>query len=226
MRELDQWTARLSEYLDGELSGAEREALETHVAGCPDCAATLEELRAVVVRARGLTDRAPAGDLWPGVAARIAPASARPEPVDLAERRPWRNRRFSFSLPQLAAAGVALVLATGGVARLTRGGDSASPASPMTAGAVVAMAAFSGSGTDSAVAQLERALAAGRGQLDTATVRVIEQNLRIIDQAIVQARRALSADPANIYLNTHLAQTLRRKVDLLKQATALVGARS
>jgi anti-sigma factor RsiW len=223
MREHDQWTARLSEYLDGELGDAEREALERHLAGCAECAATLDDLRAVVVRA---TDHAPAGDLWPGVAARIAPAPARPVPVDLAERRRWRDRRISFSLPQLAAAGVALVLATGGVARLIRGGDTAPTASRPAAGVVVAAAAFSGSGTDSAVAQLERALDAGRGRLDTATVRVIEQNLKIIDQAIVQARRALSADPANIYLNTHLAQTMRRKVDLLRQATALVGARS
>ena len=73
-----------------------------------------------------------------------------------------------------------------------------------------------------AVADLERVLAGGRGQLDTSTVRVIEQNLAAIDQAIAQAQRALHADPANLYLNTHLAETMRRKLDLLRQAAALV----
>ena len=65
-------------------------------------------------------------------------------------------------------------------------------------------------------------LAGGRGQLDTSTVRVIEQNLAAIDQAIAQAQRALQADPANLYLNTHLAETMRRKLDLLRHAATLV----
>jgi len=73
-----------------------------------------------------------------------------------------------------------------------------------------------------AVADLERVLASGRGQLDTTTIRVIEQNLAAIDRAIGQAQRALDADPANLYLNTHLAETMRRKLELLRQAAALV----
>ena len=62
-----------------------------------------------------------------------------------------------------------------------------------------------------------------RRELDPATVRTIEQNLRIIDQATEQARRALAADPANPYLNSHLAAQLRLKADVLRQATALVA---
>jgi hypothetical protein len=73
-----------------------------------------------------------------------------------------------------------------------------------------------------AVADLERVLAGGRGQLDTTTIKVIEQNLAAIDQAIAQAQRALDADPANMYLNTHLAETMRRKLELLRQAATLV----
>ena len=43
---------------------------------------------------------------------------------------------------------------------------------------------------------------------------------------IAEARRAVTADSANVYLNTHLAETMRRKVDLLRQAAALVAATS
>ena len=77
-----------------------------------------------------------------------------------------------------------------------------------------------------AVADLERLLAQRRGQLDTTTVRVIEKNLGIIDRAIRDAQSALAADPANAYLNQHLAQAMRRKLELLRQATTLAGARS
>jgi hypothetical protein len=79
-------------------------------------------------------------------------------------------------------------------------------------------------GYDGAVADLERVLAEGRGRLDTTTVRVIERNLATIDSAIAQAQRALAADSASVYLNSHLAETRRRKLELLRQAAALVSS--
>src|ERR687896_254863 len=98
----DQWTDRLSEYLDGELKGSERAFLEAHLERCEDCQETLAGLRRVIVRARSLEDRPPAADLWAGVAERIgAPARAAVVPI---------RRRFTFSLPQLLAAGIALAV--------------------------------------------------------------------------------------------------------------------
>jgi hypothetical protein len=79
-------------------------------------------------------------------------------------------------------------------------------------------------GYDAAVADLERVLDAGRGRLDTTTVKVIERNLATIDSAIVQAQRAVAGDSANLYLNSHLAETMRRKLELLRQAAALVSS--
>jgi anti-sigma factor RsiW len=74
---------------------------------------------------------------------------------------------------------------------------------------------------DAAVADLEKALKDGRGRLDASTVSVVEHNLQIIDLAIDQARQALGADPANSYLNGHLVEARRRKLDLLRRAAAL-----
>ena len=88
----------------------------------------------------------------------------------------------------------------------------------------VALAAFSDPRYDATIAELQRTLAEGRGKLDTTTVRILEQNLAIIDRALEEARRAVAADPANTYLRSHLASTMRRKVDLLRRATVIVGA--
>src|SRR3989442_1052029 len=76
--------------------------------------------------------------------------------------------------------------------------------------------------------ELEGALVEGRrtGRLDSTTVRILERNLATIDTAIAQARRALAADPGSAYLNHHLADTMRRKLELLRQATALTGTQS
>jgi hypothetical protein len=79
---------------------------------------------------------------------------------------------------------------------------------------------------DLAVADLERILVDGRGRLDSSTVRVLERNLATIDSAIAEARRAVAADSANLYLNSHLAATMRRKLELLRQAATLVATAS
>ena len=79
---------------------------------------------------------------------------------------------------------------------------------------------------DEAIADLEQTLQAGRGNLDPATVRILEANLATIDKAIAECREALDADPANVYLNNHLAEARQRKLALLRRATALVGGKS
>jgi tetratricopeptide (TPR) repeat protein len=78
---------------------------------------------------------------------------------------------------------------------------------------------------DEAIADLEQALDAGRADLDPGTIKILEANLDAIDKAIDQSRRALAADPANVYLNSHLADARQRKLALLRRATALVGTK-
>ena len=213
----DQWTERLSEYLDGELDETDRAALEAHLGSCAVCSDTLAGLRRVVLRARSLEDRPPSRDLWSGIADRIGAA-------------PRTRRRLTFSVPQLLAAGIALAVLSGGSAWLLHPDAPAMATLPRDSAPsnmvpVTTVGSTDGArGYDSAVDELERVLADGRGRLDTATVRVLEQNLALIDRAIAQARRAVAADSANVYLNTHLAETMRRKIDLLRQAAALVSA--
>jgi anti-sigma factor RsiW len=223
----DQWTNRLSEYLDGELPDGERVALESHLQSCGECSALVMDLRRVIRRARLLPAPTPGRDLWPGIASRIGATPPVSAPIDLTSRR-REARRWSFSLPQLAAAGIALVALSGGTVWMLRG--PAAPAArpiavaPATAPAVNASLKPTASQSyAAAVADLERVLAEGRGKLDPATVKIIEQNLAAIDQAIAQAQRALDADSANLYLNTHLADTMRRKLELLRQVAALVS---
>jgi anti-sigma factor RsiW len=235
----DAWTDRLSEYVDGEMDTASRAALDVHLQLCERCAGTVGQLRAVLARAGTLEPRAPGTDLWPAIEARIAPAR-KPRVLDLGR---WRGRfapraagsgagqprRWSFTLPQLAAAAVLLVMLSSVTlwTVLTRRPAAVAPlpglAATAPAVATAQPAGFEAARYDAAIADLERVLNERRNELDPATVRVIEQNLLIIDQATAQARKALAADPANAYLNGHLAAQLRRKMTLLRQATAIVA---
>lgn len=216
----DRWMERLSEYLDGELPAPDRAALEAHLETCTDCSAVLSELRRVVDRARVAAEYVPRRDLWPGIATRIGATPA---------ASPRVGHRWSFSLPQLAAAAILLMTLSGSTVWLLRSTTLPPATRPIAtmatpAGTPVAINASSRASQSyaAAIADLERVLAGEQGQLDTTTVRVIEQNLAAIDQAIAQAQRALLADPANLYLNTHLAETMRRKLDLLRHAATLV----
>jgi anti-sigma factor RsiW len=213
---------RLSEYLDDELSADERTTVERHLESCERCRADLAGLRAVTVRARTLSDTPPLADLWPGVAERIG-ASGTSSAASPA-------RRFSFTLPQLVAAGLALMVLSGGMVWLARLGgertDFPTIAAESEQASPVAPVNIADDAYDEAIVDLQRTLEAGRDRLDAQTVRILEENLATIDRAIAQCREALVSDPANVYLSAYLAGTRARKLALLRHATALLDRTS
>jgi len=214
----DDWTDRLSEYLDGDLSHAERTALEAHLAVCPECGGVLGELRAVVATARSLPELPPAHDLWPAVAERTR---------DVVPFRPRLARALPGWVRYAAAAAVFAALGSGvtwmalqrSVLPVVGIVPPAVPVTPQTVASVP-------HGTDAAVAELETILRQGQSRLDSSTVRIVTQNLARIDSAIAQAQRALAADPRNAYVSRHLAETERRKIELLRTAARIVQSQS
>ena len=170
----------------------------------------------------------PARDLWPGVEAKVR----------LHQQPIVASQRFSFTMTQLAAAASLLITVASGLTWMI----ARQPAAPTTAvntgepviqaygvpedttdGQIV-QANFADAQFNAAVDDLERILRDERDRLDPRTVLVIERNLKAIDAAINEARMALDNDPANPYLNSHLADARRRKLDLLRQATTLASA--
>jgi len=175
----------------------------------------------------------PSRDLWQDVAARIAaaPSSASTTPMTSLST----GRRLTFSPAALVLAASLLIAVTSGltwlVARQPAGGN-ATTAGPViqayglpdesTSGQIVP-ANFADAQFNAAVTDLEQILRDERDRLDPRTVLVIERNLKAIDDAIQEARMALNNDPANPYLNSHLADARRRKIDLLRHAMTLAS---
>jgi anti-sigma factor RsiW len=222
----EEFEERLSDYLDGELTDSEQRAVAAHLAECASCARTLRDLDAVVRTAAALPPAAPSADLWAGIAARLEAVAPRPAP---AGGTTWR---FTFSLPQLAAASVALAVLSGWAAMQlttrTAPAPLAATAAPAASPAAsedpqVVQVSLDDAEYDEAVADLRTALDKGRGTLDPATVAIIEENLKTINQAVDDARAARAADPANGFLSGYLVDTRRRQLDLLRHAAALAG---
>jgi anti-sigma factor RsiW len=242
----EEWTAKLSEFLDDELTPEERYAVESHLQGCAACTAVLDELKQVVSRARLVAPRPPQADLWPGIAERLESEAAPAAIIPLRSRAAWR---VTFTLPQLAAASLLIAAMSGGLVwslrnraetrsaeasrsidtdRSAEASRSADPTAAQLEREALAERAVVPVGLadaqyDAAVSDLERALKDGRGKLDPTTITIVEHNLQTIDEAIRQAREALAADPANSYLSGHLVEARRRKLDLLRRAAALTS---
>ena len=183
----------------------------------------------------------PSRDLWPGVSGRLrsdgASAFARGASADKSASQATTSRtQFTFTLSQLAVAASLLIAVGSGLTWLATnpsvatGGGQTQPViqaygapEEETQGTIV-QANFADAQFNAAVTDLEQILREERGRLDPRTVLIIERNLKAIDAAINEARVALNDDPANPYLNSHLADARRRKLDLLRTATTLASA--
>jgi predicted anti-sigma-YlaC factor YlaD len=221
--------ARLNDFLEELLSREDEAEVQEHLAACHECRETMHSLRGLTEELAELPVEAePERDLWSEIATRIESVPQGASDVEVipieAHLPPTKGKR-SFSLWQMAAASVALaiisgasvwyIVGSGGV----RSGPTVAdlPTSVRTVAFDAAVSEY-----EAAVADLEALLDTGREVLEPETVLVLEENLRIIDTAIAESREALAEDPASELLGRMLTSNMRRKLALLRQATAVM----
>jgi len=232
----------LSDYLENTISLPLRAAVDGHVASCARCAAVLADVRSIVDRAAALPELKPSHDLWSGIEARldapVVPISAAPS-----------ARRFRVpTWIGVAAAAAVLIVVTSVVTRqwvssgqTTTPNVAATPAQPIVrpeslgieSTAVVApLTAVSNTNRERVsaavtygreIARLEAFVRQRGDSLDPTTKAIIENSMRIIDSALVEARAALARDPASRFLTDQVDQTLQKKMELLRTVTLLAA---
>jgi hypothetical protein len=74
---------------------------------------------------------------------------------------------------------------------------------------------------DHEISLLDSMVRTRRESLDPKTVQIIEQNLKIIDKAIIESRAALAKDPKSPLLSNQLDNVLGSKVELLRTVAFL-----
>lgn len=201
-------------------------ALRDHVTACAGCREALVALERIGAAARALPQEVePGRDLWPGIAARLAP----PAPGAVL---PFRARRtVAFAPATLAAAAVLLIALTAAfTALLLRVADpvevAGQPAGSGVARAVAltpeaSVAAAEAEYLAAQAALLER-IHARADELGPDTLATVETNLKVIDAALDEIRAALGRSPGNPALVRMLTSTHRKKLDALQRvATAL-----
>lgn len=206
----------LDDYVDGLLSESEASGVERHAATCASCRAAIEALRSIVQRAGALPQvLTPERDLWPGIAAEIGVAPS------------GRDRKTSwvawFGASLLAAAALLLITRF-----LLFDSGGAPPSSPPRERQVDAYYAEEIAALEADYArarqELRAAFEAERAKLDPETYRTIQDNLDVVDNAIVEIRTALQQDDRNTRLLRMLVATENHALELMGLASRLAPA--
>jgi Putative zinc-finger len=219
--------ARLSDLADDELTAGDAAAAEDHLATCVVCRGELARLRALLGRAAALpTSAEPPAEAWQAVRARLVPRS----PRNIGTRRDGRTREWggwTSGWGLRAAAAVLLVVASSAVTAIALRTRVAAPTHRLVRTTTVGAAELPASARviersyAEVVDELTVTLDAQRGALAPATIATLERTLRVIDQAIAEARAAVAADPANGALLDVLSADYQQKVELLRRASEL-----
>jgi hypothetical protein len=200
---------RLDDYHAGTLPRDEAELLEQHLLSCEDCRGDFrfqrELRRGTASLPKGVH---PPSDLWTGIAERIGGSSSTISSPVL-PRRPWWQTK-----PGLIAAAILLMAVSSAItAVLVRHGRPSSAPIAVAPDFQVTEATYL-----EAASELSRTLESRRRSLSPAALAVVEQNLRIIDEAIREARAALATDPHNHDVANLLWGSYEKKIDLLRRA--------
>jgi anti-sigma-K factor RskA len=216
----------LDDYVTGDLSEEARQPVEEHVASCALCSVEVESLKRILARAAELPKSIdPPADAWSNIRSAISRDESAVKGDNTFVRSLVWKRRYV-----LAAAGVliAVVSSVGTTlyvnTRYSTPRNSARVANtPSGEGTAATLAAFTIEENNylRTASMLQDLLDQQEASLAPETVAQLKASLRTIDEAILEARNALSRDPANKLLVQMLSASYRQKVDLLRRTTEL-----
>jgi hypothetical protein len=206
---------QLGDFVDGRLAPVQRLEIETHLALCSRCSGDRDRLDALLDQSRALpAEIEPPAELWTSVHHHIA---ARPS---LGSRNAWLLAAAALLLVAVSSAVTALIVRRPQTVAV-RHEPAQSPVAPVR---LPVAARAVDADYQAVIRELDESLAQRRSQLAPETIAKVEASLRVVDQAIGEARRALAADPANRDLVDLLAASYERKLELLRRASELLPA--
>jgi hypothetical protein len=218
---------QLNDYADDVMAPGARSSASNHLDSCAACRDTLVQLRSLLASAKAApaSIEPPAG-AWTGIRETIdaRKISALPQ-LQIPRDKPWS--RMSW----LVAAAILLIVASSGTTLMVvRRGASHVPGVTLTpnggplgvAGRLNTLPASfvtEERGYLNTVSELTAALNKSRSSLAPETIRTVEHSLKVIDDAIAEARAALARDPSNPLLRDFLTKHYEQKVDFLRRVS-------
>lgn len=216
MTNCNQPSETLSDFVDDVLEPADRAALLLHLGSCESCRGLVDDLTRLKDTARSLGPIVPPARIWENIQASL----------------PLAKRQARTQWMGLAAA---LVLVTAGAYFFTRI-TSPAPATglahmdksnvngPATVETVEQELAKAARHYETAIAQLEAVAKQDNNALPADTAATLQVSLSQVDKFIAESRAALDTEPQSGPARDSLFSALRKKVEILQQTVALMGA--
>ena len=206
----------LSDYADGALAPDARAAVEAHLASCPGCREVVRDFERLRDAAGALGPIVPPPQVWQRIFAAL----------------PSQRRQARAQWLGLAAA---LVLITAGAYFFARATAPAAPspahtdasgnaASGATVETVDQELATAAKHYENAITQLEAVAKQDASTLPPDAAARLQVSLTQIDKYIAESRAALASEPQSEPARDSLFSALRRKVSILQDTVALMGA--
>lgn len=228
----DEVRQALDAQLTGRLDQAGAEALDVHLAACPDCQALVEDARRLQAELRLVGTDGPDPRTWDRIAARLEADPEFQRAAAAAVATEQARTRVDWRWLALAAMLVVVVGSSLLTLRWTLE-SGAAPNAPAVAespaGSTDLVSSIEGElelaarHYENAIAGLERVASESDTPIDPAMMTTVRTNLQIIDQAIDESRQALRTDPQSQIAQESLFDAFRRKVALLQDTVALMN---
>jgi hypothetical protein len=232
MTHCERYTDAIHDMADGTLGPIRRSELQFHLDQCDACRALLADVERIRDLAASLDRPAPPDRVWLQVAGRLRQEGRVSRPA--AGSTPTRAY---YTLLAIAAA---LVLAIGASLLIllptVRGSRQPSvraatalpaqgnaPADQSVQGDIAAEFRLAEQHYQAAIAKLEEAAKTDQTWIDPQTAEMLQNNLRVIDQAIAESRAAFHGEPTSAPARDSLFEALKRKVSLLQDTIALMN---
>jgi hypothetical protein len=223
----------LDAQLVGTLNREAADALDAHLATCPECQALVADTRRLQAELRLVGVEGPSPRAWERVSARLEAdpefqraSAAAVEAAPRASRIDWR---------WVALAAMLLVVIAGSLLVLRRSLTTAPPPTPVIAttpadggsedivSSIESELDLAAKHYENAITGLERVASESDSPIDPTVMATVKENLEIIDQAIDDSRQALRADPQSQLAQESLMDGFRRKVMLLQDTISLMN---
>jgi hypothetical protein len=198
----ERFIALIDDYHAGPLDPALRVAADAHLGGCRRCQSEYAALKRVLRLAGELpAELEPGHDLWPGIAARLAPRASQARPRGLVQY----------------ALAATIVLAVAGMATLVFRVAPQGEVVPLARSSGDARPALLDGGRAAGRAQLVAQLTAQEGSMSNSTRDTVVRNLLVIEQALAEIDAAVKRDPNDPNLRALLTAMHQQESALIEQ---------
>jgi anti-sigma factor RsiW len=216
MTNCQQSSESLSDYVDGLLEPAEQSALAAHLGACDECRGLVDDLVRLKTAARALGPIVPPAHIWENIQASLPSAKRQ-------ARAQWLALAAALVLVTAGAYFFTRFTAPSATSDSARNGQS-NVGAPATVETVEQELAKAAEHYETAIATLEAVAKQDNNALPADAAAKLQVSLSQVDKFIAESRAALVSEPQSAPARDSLFTALRKKVEILQQTVALMGA--